>query len=348
MTNPHTALVIGANGVLGSTIASTFAGQRWKVIRGARTPGDARDAVHVDLTEPDTVACAMKKADLTVNTVPDTGMIAEKTTLEQGGTLLNISTVDPSHLRALRRSANCRAHGTVILNAGLAPGVTSLVAADLLEQHPEATTIEIVLTLSSKGMSGRAGIDFVHRNLIDSGRHGSDSGVHDTEVIPLPAPIGRRRCLGFAERERGWIESLTHGRRVHTYACFDSAPLHASLLAMNKTRLLGALPKGPFMARRGSVPKTPSTEPVAHWVSVGTAETRLAARTIECRGDYRSTASAAVIFAAAALDSAAARRPGCFGPEELFSLRELRGPLSSAGIEVVDQPVGPPIVAAGT
>lgn len=339
MNTSHTVLVIGANGVLGSTVVDVLAEQRWKVLRGMREPDETPGAIHVDLADPAGVARAMQEADLTVSTVPDTDVVAERVALEQGGTLLNVSTVDPEHTDALRGAAHDEVRGTVVRNAGLAPGVTNLVVAQLIAENPAADTIELVMTFSTKGMSGRAGVEFVHRNLADSGRAGAPAGVHDTEVIPLPAPFGRRRCLGFAERERGWVGPIAEGRQVRTYACFDSSPLHWGLLAMNRVRLLGGLPQRPFMVGKGAVPAKPSHEPIAHWISVGKAGTRLAARTVECRGDYLGTADAVRIFANALLDSAAARRPGCFGPEELFTLDELRAPLSVAGIDVVDQPI---------
>jgi hypothetical protein len=47
-----------------------------------------------------------------------------------------------------------------VLHAGLAPGVTPLVAAELLARHPEAETLEVALTLSAQTTSGRAGAEF--------------------------------------------------------------------------------------------------------------------------------------------------------------------------------------------
>jgi saccharopine dehydrogenase-like NADP-dependent oxidoreductase len=47
------------------------------------------------------------------------------------------------------------------MNAGLAPGVTNLVAAERLRAHPEADDLEIVFTLSSATARGPASVDVI-------------------------------------------------------------------------------------------------------------------------------------------------------------------------------------------
>ncbi len=102
------------------------------------------------------------------------------------------------------------------MNAGIAPGVTNLVAADLLVSHPEADEVEMVFTVSSKGTSGRAGGDFAHRGM-------TALAQHHTTVVPLPAPFGPRRCLGFAEPDGGWLGAIAAGITVSPYICLDEA-----------------------------------------------------------------------------------------------------------------------------
>jgi hypothetical protein len=45
----------------------------------------------------------------------------------------------------------------VLIHAGNVPGVTSLVAADLLRAHPDADELELAFSISAAGISGRAG-----------------------------------------------------------------------------------------------------------------------------------------------------------------------------------------------
>ena len=74
------------------------------------------------------------------------------------------------------------------MNAGIAPGVTNLVAAALLEQHPEANEFELVFTVTTKGSGGKAAAAFAHRGLTGV-RH------HRTATAQLCPPFGTRRCL---------------------------------------------------------------------------------------------------------------------------------------------------------
>src|SRR5205085_8260407 len=75
------------------------------------------------------------------------------------------------HLCAARRGRPIAARGgrrragTVLMNAGLAPGVTNIVAAHLLHLYPEAQELEIAFTLSSTAPRGPASADFVRRGL---------------------------------------------------------------------------------------------------------------------------------------------------------------------------------------
>ena len=336
MSKAKTVLVIGATGVLGSTIADVLSSQQWEVLRGGRKQSGVPRAVQLDLNEPGTVAAAIRQADLTISTVEDPRLVAEQIAFEQGGVIVNVSTLDPRHAVSLRET-NPRALGTVVMNAGLAPGVTNLVASDLVSQYPSATGVDIAMTFSSKGMSGRAGIEFVHRNLTHFG--GGRRGRHGTAEISFPKPLGRRKCIGFAEEQQGWARSpVSDGREIRTYACFDSKPLNAGIRALNGLGLLGLLPKGPFMSGVSTVPAEPTTEDVCHWVGVRSGDDLLAARTVECSGDYRGTANTvAVIANALAAQDPATRQRGCFGLEEIFALSDLQDELAAVGVSIVDQ-----------
>jgi saccharopine dehydrogenase-like NADP-dependent oxidoreductase len=84
--------------------------------------------------------------------------------LSRGGSLINVSAM--SHAAGERpREQFPTARGTVVRHAGVAPGATNLVAAELLAQHPEADEIELVFTVSMSNGAGRAGRAFAHRGL---------------------------------------------------------------------------------------------------------------------------------------------------------------------------------------
>jgi hypothetical protein len=328
----RSVLVIGAQGVLGGLIARAFEAAGWDVLRGGRRPDGEPGLRLVDLDRPDTVTAALEGVDVAVNTVPDTSMTAERAVLERGGALVNVSALPVAAVGALRDSGRDR-RGTVVVNAGLAPGITNLVAAELLAAHPEADAVELALTFSAAGVNGRAGREFSHRNLTAVRRH-------RTAAIPLPEPFGERRCLEFAETERGWLGAVADGMTVRSYACFAERGLHRTLLALNRVGAIAPLTRVAVAAGRGGAPREPSREPVAEWIAVLRGGERVAARTVEAAGDYGSTAAVTAILAGSLLDRGHAAPSGCFHPEELFELGELEPRLRGVGIEIVPQQVG--------
>jgi hypothetical protein len=331
--NPSRVLVIGAQGVLGGHLVQAFETAGWAVVRSGRRPDPGVGFRHVDLDEPETVAAAIGGADMVINVVPDPALTAERMVLDRGGMLINVSAMPAEAGRRLRQEAGT-ARGTVVMNAGIAPGVTNLIAADLLAAHPDADEVELAFTVSAKATSGRAGGDFAHRNLISTGRH-------RTKVIPLPRPFGERRCLGFAEPDGGWLGSVAGDRVVSPYVCIAETATHRALLALNKAGLMARLPRAAF----GSPPRTgaaaASGEAVAHWIAVLKQGERIAAQTLECRGEYRSAAVAAVVFGRALMAGGAggALPRGVFDPEDLLRLDVLAPALRESGIVAVSQQV---------
>ncbi|HUA72452.1 MAG TPA: hypothetical protein VMA96_15260 [Solirubrobacteraceae bacterium] len=320
------ALVIGAQGVLGATIVSELQAAGWAVRSGARRPRAGQ--VDIDLDRADSIAAVVDEHELVVNTVPHPELLAERHVLEHGGTLINVSDLPASAGRSLRAIAG-GARGTVVMNAGLAPGVTTIVAADLLSRHPAASELEIVFTLSLAIPRGPAGADFVHRGLTALARH-------RTALVPLPAPFGERRCLGFGERDAGWLGGVAEGRIVRQYVCIAEPPVHERLLELNGAGAMLGVPKSLISVRRHGLNGPPGNEPIAHWIAALGGGRRLGVRTVQCVGGSRSAARTTVVFA----DSlrAAPTPSGCFDPEEIWTLSGIEDKLEAAGITVVSHP----------
>jgi hypothetical protein len=331
-------LVLGGQGVFGLALAEAFEAAGWAVIRTGRRPDPDPGFRHVDLAEPGTLERVLGDADVIVNTVPDEHLTAERMVLDRGGLLINVSAMAARAVPLLRDHQG-EARGTVLMNAGIAPGLTNLVVADLLDRYPEADEVELVFTVSVKGSSGPAGGGFGHRGLTAIRRH-------RTVVVPLPEPYGQRRCLGFAEPDRGWLgETLAGGKTVRPYVCLRERRVQRALLALNAAGLIQRLPGAAFAAKPSGAGLT--TEPVTHWVAVRRSGARLAARTIRCRGDMRAGAACTVLFAGAL---AARAKPGVLVPEEIFTLADVadadaaaglaKAGLAAAGIAVVDETAG--------
>jgi hypothetical protein len=356
MDGPRTnrVLIIGGGGVLGGLAVRAFAEAGWEVRSDA--PGTGLGQVEVDLDRPASVLDALREDELVINTVAHRALVAERLVLERGGTLINIGALPAAAARELRAVAG-GARGTVLMNAGLAPGVTTIVAADLLRRHPEAEELEMVFTLSTAAPRGSASVDFVHSGLAAVARH-------RTAVVPLPKPFGERVCLGFREEDAGWLGGIAEGRLVRPYVCILEPAVHERLLAVNGAGAMTRLPRsllspapvlaptpvltpvpgpGPGPVPGAALGRSPvpapagnparSKEPVAHWIAAIRGDRRLSARTVRCYGDSTHTARSAVVFAEALL----ARPPGggCFDPEEICALEDIRAALQGAGIRIL-------------
>ena len=320
-------LVIGAGGALGALVVDAFRRRGWTVHEAGRRRTASPGFRYVDLTVASTLPPVVEGVDLVVSTVPDPTLAAERHVLENGGVMLNLSAEPARALSSLRGGGP--ADGTVVMNAGIAPGVTNLVAAALLEEHPEADEVELVFTVTTKGSGGRAAGDFAHRGLTGV-RH------HRTSTMRLAPPFGTRQVLGFAEADRGWLGPAAAGITVSPYVCLAERPAQGLMLALNSARLISLLPRAALRSRRSTAVAAASSEPVAHHVSVLAAGRRLGIGLVRGHGDFRMAAESSVVFADALLgrDGGEAVKPGAWYPEEVLTLQRLAEPLGQAGIAV--------------
>ncbi len=320
------ALVIGAQGVLGALMVRAFEAAGWVVRSGARRPRPGQ--IEIDLGRRDSIAAAVDEHELVVNTVPHPELLAERHVLEHGGALINVADLPAAAARSLR-AVGGGARGTVVMNAGLAPGVTTIVAADLLGLHPAARELEIVFTLSLSVSRGPASADFIHRGLTAVSRH-------RTALVRLPSPFGERRCLGFGEGDAGWLGGIAEGRIVRQYVCIAEPAVHERLLGLNSAGAMASMPRSLIELRKQRANGNTSNEPVAHWIAAIRDGRRLAARTVECLGGSPSAARSTVVLA----DGLRTEPPpsGCLNPEEIWTLGGVEAKLRAAGISVVSYP----------
>ena len=318
-------LVIGGHGVFGTMIADAAEAAGWTTIRTSRRP--AAGFRHVDLADPQTLEQVIDEADVIVSTVPDEHLVAERMVLGRGGLLVNVSALPASAAGRLRREIS-QPRGTVLMNAGIAPGLTNVLAAGLLARHPEADEVELVFTISMKGSTGPAG---PHPDWITAARR------HRTTVVRLSEPFGRRRCLGIAEQQHGWLGDAAGDRTVSTYLCVKERPLQRVLLAANAAGLISRLPRSALAVK--PVPEATS-EPVRHWVAVRRHGALLAASTLRGQGDYRSGAAITALMARQLTARGDALPAGVLLPEEVLTLGELEPGLTRAGITIAAEPAG--------
>ena len=318
-------LIVGAHGALGSLTVRAFSDAGWAVRSAARRPG--RGEIRIDLDRPGSIEAVVREDELVVNTVPHPDLHAERHVLDQGGALINVSALPAAAGRSLRAVAG-GARGIVAMNAGLAPGITTIVAADLLRLHPDATELEIVYTLSLATRRGPASVDFIHRGLTTIPRHRA-------AVVPLPGPFGQRVCLGFGEGDAGWLGGIAEGRIVRQYTCIAEPLVHERLLELNSAGRMNELQRSLIASRAPPAHSAACGEPVAHWIAAVREGRRLSARTIECHGELTCAAQTAVVLADALLSRP--RAGGCFDPEELWTVGDVEAKLQVVGITVTSR-----------
>jgi hypothetical protein len=315
------ALVIGAQGVLGSFIAEGLSDAAWEVTRAGRRPEEATDFCQLDLADPKSISKGVLGFDLVVSTAHEPDLALERTILDQGGTLIDLIELSETERAQLGEVANPK--GLVVTDTGLG-GVAYLAVAELLDAYPEADSAEYALMVSASGSTGRAGGLFAHK-LLTSSRH------HETAKVPFPEPFGTRRGLEVGQDTNGVPRTAVNGVPIRHYLCMLPSPLNGMLLALNSARLISALPKASFTAGARKVPDELSDERICEWVAVSSTGERVAAQTVEGAGYYRMTTAATVVFAGAIIGR---REKGLHSIEELVSLSELGPALSRRGVSV--------------
>ena len=314
--------VIGAQGTLGNTIVKQFEAAGWTVHPAGRRPDRRKGFRQLDLDRPETVGRALHDVDLVVSTVPDPKLAAERFVLERGGVLVNCSHTHARTAAALAPKAK-ESGGTVLLNAGLVPGIANLAAAELLAKHPQADRLEVAFTILNEGTAGRGGGEVAHAAL-------ASRPSHPVIELPLPEPFGRLPCMKVADQEDFGFGGVAGSRQVDIYLGFADRPIRLALRAISALRLMQVVPRAAFTVKRGRQDEA-SKEPTVVWLGAGLGGERLGASIIQCEGDYRTTAASARAFGERLLVD---NPRGCFNPEDLFSLGEMTAPLKGIGLRV--------------
>jgi hypothetical protein len=328
-----TVVVIGAQGALGRLCVPALRGTGFEVLRAGRRPEGASDFRQVDLGDRGAVADLCAEADLIVSTARHPALAAEQHALREGKTLVSVAAFWPAE-RARLAALEPAPRGTVILDAGLAPGVSSVVLKDLLARHPEADAVESTGTLSILEPAGRGTAE-------DTMIAWEGAGRLPTRVIDFPAPVGRRRCVRFVGEAaiEALFGSLAEGRTALAYGCFVERPANAWFLALNSLGVLTRLPERFFTAGSGWREARTTAKPQTHIAAVWKGGRRLAARSITGSGNYRMSAAAIAAYC-----EVLAGRPGngagagVVGVEDAFALADLGEGLGRRGIRIAEMP----------
>jgi NAD(P)-dependent dehydrogenase (short-subunit alcohol dehydrogenase family) len=326
-SDPARVLVVGAQGTLGRLCVEALRREGFSVTRGGRRREDLPDFRLVDLDHAESLREGLAGFDLVVSTVRHPTQAAERVVLHEGGILLNVASLSLGDRAELTRDDG-EHRGLVVVHAGVAPGVHTLVLKDMLARHPTADGVEIAMCFSLVQASGPAGtVDFAYPALSGARRH-------PTRVFAFAEPIGPRRCMLIGGPEIGFFGEVAHGRTGRVYFTVLQRPALTAFLAMNATHLLSRLPLRAFQLGRGWTSKRTTREPRRDIVAVTNGDRTLDACTVAGSGDYLMTASATAVFAQALLARPTSRTPsaGVWGAEELFDLLDVQHGFEASGI----------------
>ncbi len=317
-------LVIGAQGALGRMCAAALSEAGFNVVRAGRRPEDKPDFRLVDLDREETVREACADADLVVTTVRHPRHVAERLIAREGGVLISLASLTAGDRAALKSEP---ARGLVVLHAGLAPGVYSLLLKDMLAAHPETEAVRIGWAISMQQTSGPAGsVDFMHPAIHGRGRLA-------TRCIDFPEPLGTRRCFHLGGRELGFFGELAQGCQTEVYACVIERPAQGLFLTLNAIGLFSRLPIQFFTFGARQKARRDTEEPKRDVITLLRGDETIAERSVQGKGDYRMTVDAGVCFVNALLDrDQGPEARGVVGAEEIFDLGQLEPAFARRGI----------------
>jgi hypothetical protein len=323
------AVVVGAQGTLGSFVARELRSRGWDVLRAGRRPESAPDFRKIDLDDQATWGDTFVGSELIVSTVPHSELVLERHIMETGGLLLSPATVPRAALEKLKAYQR-NPKGVVIPHVGLTPGLSNLLAAELLEASSDAAELAIGLVFKAFGASGEEGRKWAFRLF-------AQGAVSPLRAVQLPSPLGLRGCVSTDLSAEGWLAD-THRPPVQRLEfCMAEKPIDAMLRALSSIRLATLLSRIAARAYMHRIPG-PTDEQIYQWAWVRRSSGAKQGWLISATGDYRSTAVAMRIFAEAIFRlNADSRLPrGLVRVQEVLKMNDVKKEFAASGISILE------------
>lgn len=233
------ALVLGGYGAVGAETVAELRSAGDTAFAAGRDPSRA-DRV-VDLTSRSSYQSALGDIDVVINAAGlEDPQLADLAT-EAGATFVEVSATT-KYIAAL---GLLKPAAAVLVNVGLAPGLSNLLAADVRATSPGPVDIAVLLGAGEK--HGAAAIDWTYRLL---GRHFPDT-QHTGRTVRNYTQPSRFQLPGYGRRSLFRTDfsdqhTLTRdlGVPVRTYLGMDSRLVTASLAALTWVPGGSRLPRG--------------------------------------------------------------------------------------------------------
>lgn len=242
------ALLLGANGAVGGHIRTTLLGAGYHVTTAGRRA--SQDGLSIDVSGSDlgALAAAACEHDVTINA---SGV--ENPYLGQAvgdSTLVDIS-ASSNYLKQLRAVAP---HASMVLGVGLAPGLSTMLAASL--DHVPGDDIDVALMLGAGEKHGPAAVEWTQRLIgapIEDPPEGH--GVMNFREVSSFKDAGKLRRYLRADFPDHHLLGKDRGIQVRNYFALGSPMATRALelvarIPMSR-RLVSAVP--PFGSERWSI-----------------------------------------------------------------------------------------------
>ncbi|MFL1379849.1 MULTISPECIES: NAD-dependent epimerase/dehydratase family protein [unclassified Nocardiopsis] len=294
-------LVLGGYGAVGAPTTAALRTAGHTCLTAGRDP--RRADLPLDLTRHGDYRDALAGIDAVVNAAGAEDPALAEIAADHGAAFID-PTATAGYTARLERLTP---RAPVLLSVGLAPGLTTLLAADLHTAHPGPDPIEIAVLLGEGEAHGAAAtawtLGLLGRTFPDPATGAPVRNLSRGALVDLPGQ-GRRRLLraDFADQH---VLTRDLGRPVRTHLGLDSPAL---------TRGLGLLARLPGAGRLRKVPHLPGSDA---W----TVAARSGPHLRRARG--RGQSSATALVTAHAVGLAADLPPGVHHLHRVTALADL-------------------------
>ena len=296
-------VVFGARGRLGIEITNAVAatGAAVTAVASAATTRWAMNVTYY-ATRRSTPASALHdlfaSADAVVIAAPLTDRAIHEVALNAGCHLVDVS-IDPAQIESvLALDDFAREAGvSVVMGAGVAPGLTGLLGETLQAEMGEETRVEICLIQSSNGTAGEQGT----REMIDmlTQRRGA-TRCHTVAPVRQRPQLTRAFALPTPEA------ALVSGSTTRYFTCFDTERLNRTIRFLMGIRIvipgLYRLLRNTIAVRKAAADRPDAETVVLSATALSKEEEPVSWRALELQSDYGATAAIAVGTALAVID----------------------------------------------
>lgn len=353
MSVVDTVLIIGGYGHVGGVIAEYLAQHSdHAVIVAGRSEAKAQafaqkyagrvQARTFDVSNPSEYDSALAGVRLVVMCLEQGNQAIAQACLQRGIHYVDISATRSIHESIEALNPLAREHNaTAVLSVGLAPGLTNVLAAYLVNLLDQTDSLEITVMLSLGESHGadslRWTVDNTNASFYWQGAQTARKvdAFSEPRQVTLPAPFGKRKAYRFDFSDQHILRNTLKVPEVSTRLCFDSA-IATDLLALSKragvTKLASKLDlkKTAALLEKIPMPASPSAVQVEAFGTRENRSVRIAA-SATAQGTGLATGLVAALTVQQILSKA--QPAGVYHIESLLEPVELMRDLGKEGLE---------------